>query len=437
LYALWKALLKPECTRRWVIVYVLLGLSVLAKGPVAILFYALVFGLYAVAVQRDWRLLLRSKPHWGLAIILAITLPWALAVNSRVPGVLQYMIVNENLKRVVDLRWPPDYSVVKVSPLEFLVVALIWLAPWSLILPPVVANTRERARGGGGSERIGVWILALGALIPTMVFLPMPSRLIYYCLPTVPPFAVLAAAWWNASDADEKKVGRVAVGVVFALVGAVIFSAAYWVPPLLKGIPDLVAAPATITLIDDMAMLLGTSIFLGGVLLLVKSVGIGALVLMGGIGFSCIYTSSGFVSFDAVRSSRNLVRAVDSKLGTSAIWISEGSKEIGATAGITYYLTSDDPKKYRTVLVMEDDPRRPPPGFPPPKPAYLIDRKKLNELWTGETPVVFVTDFQRQKWTPEEAPYLPDKAGEPVRLEGTGFRKLYANEAARKKLELK
>lgn len=433
LYALWKALLEPDRTLRWVFVYVLLGLSVMAKGPVAILFYASVFGVYALFVQRDFGLLWRCRPLMGIAIMLALTVPWALMVESRVPGVLRYMIVNENLKRVVDERWPPDYSVVKVSPLEFLVVALIWLAPWSLFIPSVVMLARERSRSGGNMERIGAWILGLGALAPTVLFLPMPSRLIYYCLPTLPPFVMLVAAWWNNAHEDTSKTARVGLGAIFAVVGAVIISAGFWVPSLLREIPDLVAAPGTIENIPGMAFLLGSALLVGGVLLLLRRTGWSALLLTAGIAFACVYNVKGFGDFDAVRSSRNLVRTLNPIVGPEAIWISEGSKEIGASAGISYYLGTDAKGKARSVFVMEDDKRRPPPAFPPPKPGYLIDQKRLNELWVSDKPVLFVTDFQRLKWTPEEAPHLPQNASEPLPVKNTGHRRVYGNEAARKR----
>lgn len=435
LYALWKALLEPDRTRRWVIVYLLLGLSVMAKGPIALIFYVVVFGFYTLAIQRDFGLLWRCRPLLGVAIVLALVLPWALMVERRVPGVLHYMIVNENLKRAIDQRWPPDYSVVKVSPLEFLVVALIWLAPWSLMIPPVVMLARERARGGGNMERIGAWILGLGALTPTVLFLPMSSRLIYYCLPTLPPFVMLAAAWWNNSHDERFKTSRVALGAIFSVIGAVIISAGIWVPGLLKEIPDLAAAPSTIANIPGMAYLLGTALLIGGILLLVRRTGWSALVFSVGIVFACVYNVKGFGDFDTVRSSRNLVRALNTSMGSDAIWISEGSKEIGASAGISYYLGTDAKGQARSVFVMEDDKRRPPPAFPPPKPGYLIDRKRLNELWASETPVLFVTDFQRMKWTPEEAPYLPDNAGEPFPVKNTGHRRVYGNEAARKRFK--
>jgi 4-amino-4-deoxy-L-arabinose transferase-like glycosyltransferase len=433
LYLLWKALQQPERTQRWAQTYCVLGLAVLAKGPVVLLFYAVTIGLYAILIQRDAKLLWRARPFLAAAMVAAITLPWALMVEVRVPGVIRYMIVNENLNRMMDQRWPPDYSVVKVSPLEFLMVAMIWLAPWCLLIPHVGRFVWARARGGGNSEKIATWVLAFGALVPTVLFLPMPSRLIYYCLPTVAPFAVLAAGWWNRND-DSPSLSGTVLGAILAVAGAAIFSAGFWLPPMLSNIPDLAAAPETLERINTMALLLGTALMAGGVLLLLKRHGGSLALLTTGLAFASVYNERGFGNFEPVRSSKRLVTALNPQLGPEAIWVSEGSKEIGASAGIAYYLGVDARGQARTVLVMEDDKRRPPPAFPPPKPAYLIRHERLNELWESETPVVFVTDFQRSGKDPNDAPLLPENAGAALELAGTGHRRVYANPAAHEKL---
>jgi len=74
-----------------------------------------------------------------------------------------------------------------------------------------------------------------------------------------------------------------------------------------------------------------------------------------------------------------------------------------------------------------------PPLFPGPKPAYLIDHERLDRLWSGAQPALFVTDVQRVDWE-EDAPLLPDGERHEVPLPWPGQRRVYANKAAWQRL---
>jgi hypothetical protein len=111
----------------------------------------------------------------------------------------------------------------------------------------------------------------------------------------------------------------------------------------------------------------------------------------------------------------------------------EGSHELGASAGTAYYLGVDGAGKPRTVRVMIDDRRRPQPEFPGAIRAYGMKRTERQLLWDSDRPAVFVTDLMRRDFVSEEQrPFLPEGAGEPIAH--CGFRRLYANAAARARL---
>ena len=161
---------------------------------------------------------------------------------------------------------------------------------------------------------------------------------------------------------------------------------------------------------------------------------------------------TGFAIYQNSRSSKNLIAIAEKTFGIDTLWIFEGSREIGAAGGLSYYLNrsrqnfqvspEQEPllenipgvvkgKKntfYRNVLVLEDGGlNRLPPEFPGDKPDYLINQQQLQEYWNGDRLVAFVTDFLRDPQDEEDSVSLnlPQNVGKPFfRL---GNRILYIN----------
>lgn len=441
IYALWKAILNPDNRSNWICFYVLVGLNVMAKGPVGLVFAGLAMLLY-MAARRDWSLLRKCRPFLGIAIVTAICAPWLTLMETRTPGYLYYAIMNENVKRALDQRWPPDFDVVKVSAPIFVLAGLVWLVPWSLLTPQIVSfawknGRRQASPSVPRAVSDGVLLLAIGALVPILFFIPIPARLVYYQLPAIPPFVILAAGWWAASGTDEYSRGRKAGALAFLIIGAIVASAAFWLPERLQKIPDLMKAPPTIEYVDNIAILIGAAMLSGGALLYFRKVGLamGATVVF--ICVACVYNIEGFAAFDAIRSSKRVVEALRDKVGPECIWISEGSKEIGASAGTSFYLGTTPEGRARNVLIVkhpETDTHRAPPRFPGEPPDYLITKEKFSEIWQGSAPAIFVTDFQRKSEAddPIELPMgethlIPDLR--------SGHRKIYANAAAWKRIK--
>ncbi len=425
-YALWRALTEAQLWQNWALLYVLSALNMLTKGPIGVLLVLLV-GVAFVVIRKRWSVLRQSRPLLGALIMVALCAPWLVLVESRNPGFLRYVLVNENVKRALDMRWPPDYDVVKVSAPMFIATALVWLAPFSLLLPQVFAfaGRGQRASDSDDARRDGVLLLLIAVAVPVVAFLPMPARLVYYNVPAIAPFAILAAGWWCSEQSTRARVGA---AVALILAGAVVFSAGFWLPGILETVPDLKPAPRTIDPVGNIVFFGGAGLMAGGMLLWLRRplLAIGALAAL--MSVALWTTMDGFTAFDVVRSSKRMVAEVQSAMGLEAIWISEGSKEIGASAGIAFYLSGYNRGAPRSVLIMEDDPLRPPPIFPDIKPNYLIAQPRLAELWSGAQPVLFVTDFLRKDWE-KDPPRLPRDA-KCIPLKNAGQRRVYANEAA-------
>src|SRR5208282_4126151 len=117
--------------------YISLALGTLAKGPVAPALAAVIIVLF-IAVKLDWRAIPRTLWIPGIALYLAVMLPWYIAVQMRNPGFFRFFILEHNLARfsqnVYHHHQPFWY---------YLPVFLLAMMPWTLVL--ILAIT-ERAR---------------------------------------------------------------------------------------------------------------------------------------------------------------------------------------------------------------------------------------------------------------------------------------------------
>jgi len=99
LYFLWKALTNRERIGAWASFYVVVGLSVLAKGLIGAAFPLAVLLCFAI-FKRDKGALKMSRPVMGLVIVAALVIPWVALVEMRNPGFLRYVTVNEHWNQI-------------------------------------------------------------------------------------------------------------------------------------------------------------------------------------------------------------------------------------------------------------------------------------------------------------------------------------------------
>ncbi len=426
LYFMWACIREPD-RRAWRIgLAVALSMGMMIKGPPAIIFSLLALVAWMIW-RRRWFRLGKYGWFWILAMVLAPVAVWALIVDSRCPGFLHHILMNEMVLTVLDKSWPPDYRVAAVSGIGFLGMMAVWSAPWSLLLPQAtrfVLSDRDPDRTDATN------MLVLGTLIPVIFFLLTPTRLLYYGLPAISPYAVLCAGCLDrfASSISDGRWLRFG-GAIFMIVGAAIFSAAFWIIPLVKDIPEIQAAPETLGFMKPTAFLLGTGLTALGLGLCFTRPHLGVVAFFMPMIFVFGVASRGFHAFEDIRSAKRMVAETEARIGKEALWISEGSKEIGASAGTAFYLGLDEQGHERTTRVMGDDERRPLPYFGEAPMNYATNHAELDALWHGDRPIVFFTDMMRRDFN-ADAPLLPKDADDP--LGKYGFRKVYLNPAARK-----
>jgi 4-amino-4-deoxy-L-arabinose transferase-like glycosyltransferase len=501
-YFLWRSLYQPQSRLSWWGTYISLALCVLTKGLIGVVF-PLLGCLGLIIVRRDFKILQRIKLSQGLLLILAIILPWFLAVEQANPGFWHYFIVNEHLDRLLDRRYPPDYEVSKISAIGYLGITICWCFPWILFLPSVIKfTTQEWQRGFLTNASLldrknsdGIFLLATAAVLPVLLFLPLSSRLIYYSIPAIPPYIILCAGWWSRRDhhsgtiePHQKTTSRVLgystpdpiyptpigtlckssvqvtsqviptptvdfYGAIALCLGVSFYGLITVLPLIVPLLPGVLQTAEISKLMILVAIALGTGWLASGVAMIKRS-SLAWLPLVIVLTITYLASIRGFVIYQDIRSSKNLVNQADACLGVDTLWIYEGSREIGAAGAIGYYLnqaktlhppqpkpgwtTADntldstlDTNNYRTVMILSDGGKnRIPPHFPGSTPQYLISQTELQTYWDSDRPVVFLTDFLRQ---PNDSSdpltlNLPQGATQPYLI--SGQRQLYLNRAA-------
>ncbi|RMG53777.1 MAG: glycosyltransferase family 39 protein [Gammaproteobacteria bacterium] len=177
------------------------GLGLLAKGPIALVLAGLGVFLWLLWCGR-WRAFFTSLP-WlgGIALMLAVSVPWYIWAELRSPGFLHYFLIGEHFMRFVDPNWSGDlYGWTHSRPKG--TIWLFWLLaalPWSLLLIAFLLRRRLRQALLGGDDLAALllcWMLA-----PMLFFTLAGSVLPTYVYPGLPAMALLLGRGLDRADA--------------------------------------------------------------------------------------------------------------------------------------------------------------------------------------------------------------------------------------------
>jgi len=212
-----------------------LALATLTKGLIAPVFF-LAAAIPLISLSGQWRRWQALRPFTGILLFLAIAAPWHILAGlanptqghpignhptfGNVHGFWYFYFINEHLFRFVGMRFPHDYS--KLPSAAYWLLHLVWLFPWSLFLPVLVAaawKTRRRwmqhlghesgqtldfyidnaAREDVASYVVGlkfrirtVWLLSIFSVF-TLLFFSISPNQEYYTFPAWPPLLILLA----------------------------------------------------------------------------------------------------------------------------------------------------------------------------------------------------------------------------------------------------
>ena len=218
---------EEEHPRLWAFILAAsLGTGLLLKSLVALVFPVAVGVIYLFLTRQlfltsTWR---RIRPFSGALIIIAIAGPWHILATLRNPpyfdftmhsgpgqyhGFLWFFVINEQLLRFLNLRYPRDYNT--VPRLYFWLLHFIWLFPWSVYLP-AVARLSFRPVDRAGKMRV----MALTWIGFIMVFFTFSTTQEYYSMPCYPALAILI----GSAMAAEGKWVRAGTRVLCAIAAA-------------------------------------------------------------------------------------------------------------------------------------------------------------------------------------------------------------------------
>lgn len=156
------------------------GLGLMTKGLLAFAFPAVTVVPWLLW-ERRWRDAI-VLPIVPIAVALAITAPWALAVHRAEPGFWERFIIHEHLRRFAGTAVEQPHG----SWSLYLMIVPLGCVPWILNAPAVMPRWPSLARASTGVR------FAICAVAGPLLFLSASSgKLPTYSLPLFPPIAWL------------------------------------------------------------------------------------------------------------------------------------------------------------------------------------------------------------------------------------------------------
>lgn len=206
--------------------FVGLAIGMLAKGPVATVLTVMPIGLWIV-IGRRWSKL--SVLPWmsGVALLLALALPWYIAAELKTPGFLHYFIIGEHVERFMVSGWQGDLYGSGHARAKGL-IWLYWLGaflPWTWFAACLLLRTRSIAAVVTADKEGWHSYLLLWAVAPMLLFTPAANILAAYVLPGLPAAVLLLVSLWTSVHGSPsgrtKALFGLSVGIVTVLFLAI------------------------------------------------------------------------------------------------------------------------------------------------------------------------------------------------------------------------
>src|SRR5262249_45154139 len=195
----------------WLLAATACGFGILTKGPVGVVLLLPPLWAYRRLVPPGCRIRGLALLAFA-AVVLAVALPWYVAVCVRLPNFAQHFLWEHNVLRFVR---PFDH----LQPIWFyLPVLLLGFLPTTLLLPGFLRFlfAGDPATASRRCPELGFLLLSGGWCV--LFFSLSGSKLPTYVLPAFPPLA-LAAGYYLANRRWQQSRGlTVAAAVTFALL---------------------------------------------------------------------------------------------------------------------------------------------------------------------------------------------------------------------------
>lgn len=224
--------------------YASLGLAVLTKGPLPIALTAMVFGAYLLLISGSnlknvgwyWKQVLQLEPFKGLAVTLAIALPWFVAESIVTHGdFFQEFFIRQNLGRLGGL-------VNHVMPFWFYFpVIILGTCPWivfQFLSPVITIKLLQKRSTALPADALTLFCFCWSVTI--FVFLTIvKTKLATYILPVVPPMALTIGLYCDRICTVKAGKKLVITGVIIAVL---LFVASAAIPFVCEKLPEKVSS---------------------------------------------------------------------------------------------------------------------------------------------------------------------------------------------------
>src|SRR6266704_1274453 len=178
-----------------------LGTGVLLTSLIGVVFPVATAVIYLLLTRqffsvRTWQTL---RPISGFFVALLIAAPWHVLATLRNPpyfslslhggpgeyhGFLWFYLINEQVLRFLNLRYPRDYNT--VPRLWFWLFHFLWLFPWSVYFPAIARLSFKPVDRAGRVRLLAIcWIGFI------LVFFTLSTTQEYYSMPCYPAMALL------------------------------------------------------------------------------------------------------------------------------------------------------------------------------------------------------------------------------------------------------
>jgi 4-amino-4-deoxy-L-arabinose transferase-like glycosyltransferase len=217
MWAFLRALDEEEPRPQWwaFVLAACIGTGVMLKSLIGAVFPIATGVLYLFLtkqffVARTWK---RLRPISGFFIALLVAAPWHILATLRNPpyfslalhagpseyhGFLWFYLINEQVLRFLNLRYPRDYNT--VPRVWFWLLHFLWLFPWSVYFPAVFKLSFKPVDRAGRTRLLAIcWIGFI------MVFFTLSTTQEYYSMPCYPAMALLLG---SAMAADNEWIRR-------------------------------------------------------------------------------------------------------------------------------------------------------------------------------------------------------------------------------------
>lgn len=332
---------------RWTlfIAYGSLALTMLAKDLLGAVGPVTAVAIFFV-LTRERQIRVQWLPWAGVAMFLAVALPWYLAMEWRNRGFLWYTVVDNHVLSFIQQRIYPDEDL-PLTAFEFLVVTALGFFPWSLAVPQ--ALVRVFRRPWESVEDRGWLLLGLWSTLVLTFFTLSPFKLPHYGLPAFPALALLVGRLWDDTLEGKRSSPSsrslllpplVALGAL-AVLSALAWRGVVWLPAGSLSMADVASRNLEVhgqgvpfPALHELRPLVGTLalISVGGVIALGAAVwrgwslfGVGALLAV--MTAFLPVAAEGLALFGKSRSVKPIAEAVTVRAGPQDLVVYEGALE--------------------------------------------------------------------------------------------------------------